>query len=147
MTKAEHGKALLEYERTYGKALLEYERTKAKEGKRPKLPCDMIENRTNHESRFLSNEFNDDQIKILQILEENGAQSSVQLGKRINKKSVSVSLLTKKLPDIVFLFSSNQSMYSVDHCRQSCCIGTHTGCLSLLKPLMDIVDALTDTSL
>ena len=80
-----------------GEAWLAWERMQVEKGKRPLLPCDVIENRTKHESRLLSDELNADQIKILKLLEDHGSLSSVELGKKLNKKSISISLLTKKL--------------------------------------------------
>ena len=84
-------------EEKIGQVWLGWERQQVQNGLRKTLPCDLNENRTNHESRLKSDGLNGDQIKILQILEEDGAQSSVQLGKIINKKSVSISLLVNKL--------------------------------------------------
>lgn len=84
-------------EEKIGQVWLDWERQQVRNGERRTLPCDLSENRSGHESWVQSNEFNDDQIKILQILEEYGASSSIELGKKLNKKSVSVSLLAKKL--------------------------------------------------
>ena len=84
-------------EEQIGQVWLGWERQQVQNGLRKTLPCDLSENRSGHESRVQSGELNDDQIKILQILKENGAQSSVQLGEKINKKSVVISLLTSKL--------------------------------------------------
>ena len=84
-------------EAEFGKAMLEYERNDAKAGRRPKLPCDLTEKKENYEGRLNSYEFNDDQIQIIKMLEKSGAQSSVELGKKLNKKSISISNLTKKL--------------------------------------------------
>ena len=84
-------------EEQIGQVWLGWERQQVQNGLRKTLPCDLSENRSGHESRVQNGELNDDQIKILQILKENGAQSSVQLGEKINKKSVVISLLTSKL--------------------------------------------------
>ena len=84
-------------EEKVGQRWLQWEREQVTMGKRRTLPCDLWGNRTGHESRIQSNELNDDHIKILRILQNDGPQSSIKIGERLGKKSISVSLLMNKL--------------------------------------------------